>query len=165
MELRSPVPFLVFVTVRQQVAMLIAIAGCGYAIWRGGRPERIAGAALLAGWIVSPFLINNRDWFDPQWAEAILDTALLGLLLWIAFTSDRWWPMFAAAFHGLGVLMHVTMLIDPRVPPWSYRTAAAVWSYGWLLAMVVGTAVEVRRPPRPHDPDRPKWRIWRFGRS
>lgn len=164
-EIASPIPILIFTSIRQQIGMLIGFAGCGYAIWKGGRPERIFGWALLFGWTVSPFLINTRDWLDPQWAVAVVDISLLGLLLWFAFTSDRWWPMLAAAFHGLGVMMHLTMLIDPRVPPWSYRTAAAIWSYLLLAALVIGTAVEARQTPRLDDPERRRWRIWRPGRS
>jgi hypothetical protein len=164
-EIASPVPFLIFHTVRQQIGMLIGFAGCGYALWRGGRPERIIGAAVLFGWTVCPFLINTNDWFDPQWAVAAVDVSLLALMLWVAFTSDRYWPMWAAAFHGLGVLMHATMLLDRRVPPWSYRTAEAVWSMLVLLALVAGTALEARRGMRPGPGVAARWRIGRLGRS
>lgn len=149
-DVESPIPVLVFHSVRQQVALLICWAGCGYAIWRGGRPERIVGWTVLLVWTFSPFLINTRDWVDPQWADAALDLVVLAILLWLALTSNRYWPMWAAAFHGIGVLMHATMLIDRRVPPWSYRTAAAIWSYVLLLTLVAGTAIEARgrRLPR-----------------
>ena len=147
-EIQSPFPFFVYTTVRQQVALLICVLGCGYATWRGGRPERIFGWVLLVGWTFSPFLINTRDWLNPQWAEAAVDLIVLAVLLWLAFTSDRYWPMWGAAFWGLGVLMHVTMLIDRRVPPWSYRTAAAIWSWVVLFTLVIGTMVEARRPFR-----------------
>jgi hypothetical protein len=151
-ETSSPFPFLDFTTVRQQVSLLLCFLGCGYAIWRGGRPERIFGWVLLAGWAFSPFLMNTRDWFSPQWAEAVVDLTVLAVLLWLAFTSDRYWPMWCAAFHAVGVLMHVTMLVDRRVPPWSYRTASAIWSYVVLFTLVIGTMVEVHRPFRRPGP-------------
>jgi hypothetical protein len=145
---RGAFVLLIFHTLQQQVGMLMGFAGCGYALWRGGRPERIFGLVLLIAWTVSPFTINTNNWLDPQWAEAMIDLVVLAALLWLAFTSDRYWPMWCAAFHAVGVLMHVTMLVDRRVPPWSYRTASAIWSYVVLFTLVIGTMVEVHRPFR-----------------
>lgn len=161
-EAQSPVPILIFHSIRQQIGMLIGFAGCGFALWRGGRPERIFGLVLVIAWTVSPFLLNTDDWIDPQWAEAVVDLIVLGVLFWLALTSDRYWPMWATAFHGVGVLMHLTMLVDPRVPPWAYRTASAIWSYAVLFALVIGTALEVRKGKEPAPR---KWRIRGLGRS
>jgi hypothetical protein len=139
---------LIVETLRQQIGLIFVIGATGYALWRGGRPERVCGAAMLAAWLISPYVVARHDWVDPQWALAAIDFSLFALLFWYALRSDRYWPMWAAALLGLGVLMHITMVVDPRIIPKAYLTANVIWSYLVVLALVVGTAVEVRRPHR-----------------
>jgi hypothetical protein len=36
------------------------LAVCGWAIWRGGKAERLAGAALVLAWIGTSFVLDRR---------------------------------------------------------------------------------------------------------
>jgi hypothetical protein len=136
---------LIIHTLRQQIGLIFVVLAAGYALWRGGRPERVCGAAMLAAWLASPYVVSRRDWVDPQWAVAAIDLSLFALLGWYALRSNRYWPMWAAALLGLGLVMHVTMLVDPRIVPRAYLTANVIWSYLVVLALVVGTALEAPR--------------------
>jgi hypothetical protein len=132
-------------TPRQWLALGFAFVACGYALWRGGRPERIGAAAFLVDWVFHPLTVNTQAWFGPQLAAFVLDLPLLGVLLWLALTGDRWWPLWAVAFQFLAMLMTVIIVADPRVQPLAYMTAAVLWSYLAVLTVAVGTAREVRR--------------------
>lgn len=136
-------------TLRQQIGLVFILLATGFVVWRGGRPERISAIAMLAAWLGCPYLVQTSDWFDPQWLLFAVDILLFGMLLWFALRTDRYWPMWAAAFQGLGVIMHVTMLADPRIVPRAYMSAAGMWSYLVVLAVVAGAALEIRkiRPP------------------
>lgn len=136
---------LILHTLRQQLGLIFVLLAVGYALWRGGRPERVCAVAMLAAWLASPYVVARNDWVDPQWALAAIDVSLFLVLLWHALRSDRYWPMWAAALLGLGVVMHVTMLVDPRIIPKAYLTANVIWSYLVVLALVAGTALEARR--------------------
>jgi hypothetical protein len=131
-------------TPRQWFAVAFVVVACGFAIWRGGRPERIAGGAFLVNWLVYPLSVNTSAWLSPQLASFALDAPLLAILLWLALRSDRWWPMWAVAFQFLGMLMTVIIAADPRVQPLAYMTAAGLWSYLAVIAVVVGAAREAR---------------------
>jgi hypothetical protein len=139
---------LIFDTLRQQIGVIFVVLATGFAFWRGGRPERICAAALLAAWLASPFLIDTRDWVDPQWTVLAIDAALLAVFLWFALRSDRFWPICGAALMGLDVIVRISMVVDRHIIPQAYMTAAAMWAYLVVLTLVVGTAVEVRRPSR-----------------
>lgn len=136
---------LVFNTLRQQIGVVFVVIATGFAFWRGGRPERVCAAALLAAWLISPFVVDTRDWVDPQWAELAIDLSLFGLLLWFALRADRYWPIWAAALTGLGVIVRISALVDPRIIPKAYMTAAGMWAYLVVIALVVGTWLEARR--------------------
>jgi hypothetical protein len=135
----------VFDTPRQWFALAFAVVACGYALWKGGRPERIGAAGMFIAWVGHPFAVDTTDWFAPQFAAAAADAPLLALLLWLALSSDRWWPMWAVAFHFLAIVMSVIIAADPRVQPLAYMTAAVLWNYLTLVTVVVGAATEARR--------------------
>ena len=60
------------------------------------------------------------------------------LLTWIAIRSPRYWPLFAAAFQLLCVIIHVARLIDPGVRAWSYATGQVIFSQMVVIAVGVG---------------------------
>lgn len=139
---------LILHTLRQEVGLVFVILATGFAFWRGGRPERVCAVVMLTAWIVCPYLTRTGDWMDPQWSLLGVDLALLALLLWYALRGDRYWPMAAAAMHGLGLVIHFAITIDPRIHPWAYMTATGVWSYLTVLALAAGATLEGRRPLR-----------------
>lgn len=135
---------MLFDTVRQNLALLIALSATGYAIARGGRQEQAAGLAMLAAWVLSPFVADTGDWLHPQVGILLVDLALLGLLLWIALRTDRYWPLAAAALHLLGTVMHAVYMADPSILPRAYITVSVLWSYLVLAALVLGVRFEAR---------------------
>ena len=129
-------------TLRQQLGLIFAILAFGYVFWRGGKPERIAGVVMALAWFVSPYLVNTHNRYAPPWGVFALDLALLGFLIWMALGSHRYWPMWAAALHGLGVLMHAMRNIEHRILPQSYMTASGIWGYLVVIALIVGVMLE-----------------------
>jgi hypothetical protein len=129
----------------QWASLLALIVACSAALWRGGRPERLAAIAMALAWLASTFAQRSLQLWGPQTQIMIIDGLLLAALLVIALRSDRWWPMWACGFHGLGVLLHVTMMIDPGIWGRAYYVAGAIFSYLTLLALLVGSLSRPRR--------------------
>jgi hypothetical protein len=118
---------------------------CGYALWRGGRPERLTALASLGAWLLSRLVFNYRDWVDPQWAVLAVDVAFLIALTTLAVTTDRTWALFAAAFQLLGVIIHLAITLDHGIRALAYVRGLVIWSYLVLIALGVGTWLHARR--------------------
>ena len=131
------------------VAVILVV---GSAIWRGGRDERIAGVALAVGVVLSK-AVYSHEGLQTEWGLFIVDVVLLAILTWIALVSSRYWPIFAAAFQFLAVVIHLTRLIDRSLGGWAYISAEIL--FGYLLAAAIGmgtlNAWRDRRCPATND--------------
>lgn len=125
-------------TLPQLIGLVVVAAVCGGALWRGGRDERMTAIALLLATAASP-LLQHRNWVDPEYGVLVVDVLLLAYLFVLALRSDRHWPLAAAAFHLLGVITHVAIMVDHGVRAWAYLTALVIWSYLVFAALAVGT--------------------------
>lgn len=125
--------------VYQWVGLAWLAIGILPALVRGGWPERSAACAMIIAWVGSAFVQNIQQRFGPQVGVTMIDLMLLSLLVTLALVSDRWWPMWAAAFHGLGVLLHLAVLIDQAVMGRAYFIAGTVFSFLTVLALFLGS--------------------------
>jgi hypothetical protein len=142
---------LVFVTPAQQIWTLSMLLVSGFALWRGGRPERWVAVANVLAWILTPLAYRN-DLIDPQWGVFLVDVAFLVLLAALAMTTDRNWLLFAAAFQLLAVMTHIAIAVDRGVRTLAYFRGLVIWSYLVLGALAVGAWMFRRDPRRPAPP-------------
>lgn len=110
---------------------------CALAVWRGRDEERLGAASVLAGWALTLMVFKSRS-EDTQWAVLAIDAVLFAILMWIAFRTRRYWPLFAAAFQLLLVVTHFARALDSGVSGWAYLTAGLVWSYLMLISVGYG---------------------------
>ncbi|MBN8806637.1 MAG: hypothetical protein J0I47_00140 [Sphingomonas sp.] len=113
---------------------------CGYALWRGGQPERLVGGLFLLAFILS--IITNRlgmQWHGVEVGTMGVDTALLIALLAIALRANRYWPIGMAAMQLLQVMGHLLKIADPRMLPLLYWISSVVWAYPMLVLLWLGT--------------------------
>ena len=134
----------------QLVSLAVLLACCGVAVWRGRTVERIAAAAMIAAWFITPLVQNHSQTLGPQSGVLIVDVALLLVLLALALTSDRWWTMAATAFQGVGAMVHLAAAIDKQIIPRAYYIAGSLLSYLVMGALLVGAwNAGRRRTPAP----------------
>ncbi|AAK22765.1 hypothetical protein [Caulobacter vibrioides] len=135
-----------------QWANLVALLlSTGVALWRGRWPERAAATAMILAWSASAVLHNADQLRGPQGLIMAVDLALFLVLLGIALKSDRWWPMWACAFHALSIVLALAMLADPRVWSRSGFIASGVFSYLTMLSLFLGALGQKPggKPPAP----------------
>jgi hypothetical protein len=108
------------------------------ALWKGGRPERLAGAVMLAAALLSA-LTPDRRWIEVQYFTLGIDATMMVFLVALALTTDRWWPSFAAGFEGLGLLIHLAFAAQPKVMSVVYVTGLNI--VGWLVFASLGLGV------------------------
>lgn len=114
------------------------------AAWRGGWAERTVAFGMVIDSVVA-LLLQNHDWKAPQWADLGVDTVYLIVMLWVAFKSNRRWPLWTAGFQIIDVAIYLAFMVDGHIDAWATYTAITIWSYLILIAIVVG----ILTPPRP----------------
>lgn len=133
--------------IRFVVFNVFLCAVAAYAAWCGGKPERwTAGmivAAAAATLCVSTFGIFH--YVEVEWRHAMVDAALLAGMLVIMARADRYWPMYATAFHVLALASHGVRAIDPTILPGIYYRVTAWSAYPILIILALGTYRHRRR--------------------
>lgn len=136
---------------------LYLLAVCGYAIWRGGAPERLAAVACLLATAatVAGTLPRENDFEAAEFEVLAIDLVLLAALLVIALKANRFWPIFATASHSIAVAVHLAKAANPVLVGPVYAFASSGTSLVVLLVLWVGT-MRHRRRLRIHGSD-PPW--------
>lgn len=127
--------------IRLLIFYAVLLFASGYAMRKGGAPERwMAGlfmAATLSTNLVA--LIQFSDYRTLDLTRLSVDVALLGGMMILMAKADRFWPIYATAFHLLAVLTHGVRAFDPIVLPPVYYRVTAWLAYPTLILLVLGT--------------------------
>lgn len=123
---------------------LAALVGSSAMAWKwGGRDERLAAIGFILATIVSR-LIDQSDFGSTQVNVMIVDFVLLASLVALALRSDRFWPLWAAAFQLVGTTVHLASMTETGNFAWAYAVGLIFWSYPVMIALAVGTWLEGR---------------------
>jgi hypothetical protein len=123
------------------VFLTVQFAVCLYALLRGGGPERVVSAALLA--TVPPSLLLRA--YGPVMFEGVevgvlaIDIALAVTFFVVAIRACRFWPIWMFALHATAMLAHLARMLAPDATPWTYAVLLAFWSYPMLFLLAVAT--------------------------
>jgi hypothetical protein len=119
----------------------------GYALWRGGAPERIVASGLLfayAATVLSWSPLPSR-FYGVELNVFAVDLALFAMLMGVAWRADRGWPLLVAALQLDAVGAHVVKLVAPDTIRVAYALLIAVWSWPTQMILAVGTWRHVAR--------------------
>ena len=114
---------------------------CCYAVWRGGGPERIAGAAMAIAYLatIASYTQLASRFAHVETGVLVVDLSLLIVLVAVALTADRGWPMALAALQLDCVGVHIARILDIGMIRVTYALMLAMWSYPMLLLLATGT--------------------------
>jgi hypothetical protein len=134
---------------RQEFFVVLLLLSCAYAFLRGGAPERIIGAVLLLGTLMSVLVVTpHQHFYHEEYGVFLVDVVALLIFGVVAFRSTRWWPLFVAGLQLDGVLVHLIHFVAPSTIPIAYLDATALWSYPMVLILATGTRRHRRREKR-----------------
>lgn len=113
---------------------------CAYAVIRGSRSEYAGAGIMIAGSFATLFVgqVIGATWTGLEFWIFVIDLVALLALIHLTIISDRFWPMWATAFHLLAVSIHTAIMVAPEITPWAFATGATFWAYPMLLALAVG---------------------------
>src|SRR5882757_7154799 len=113
----------------------------GFAIWRGGAPERVAAGSLLLAALATAlsFTAFQGRFQRPEIGVMVTDMLLVAALYSLALRSNRIWPMLLAALQLSSVLVHLAKIVDLAMAAWVYQFLLKIWAYPMIALLVVGT--------------------------
>lgn len=121
---------------------LLLLGSCGYAILRGGGPERLTGWLLFGATILTPLAASGigMRFYRAEIGMFAVDALLLVALVIVALKADRFWPLVLAAMQLDSTAVHVLKLVDADLIRVTYALMIAVWAYPMQIILAVGTA-------------------------
>jgi hypothetical protein len=119
----------------------LLFGSCGYALWKGGAPERIGAGIFLIATVLTVIAASGpaTRFSSVELGILIVDLAMLVALSILAVRAERFWPLWVTAFQLVATAGHALRFADPTVIPRAYAFILAFWSYPMLLILVLGT--------------------------
>ena len=123
---------------------------CLYALWRGGRDERIVAIICLGGVFATMLTVSPLTMRYVGFEEglALVDLAVLAGFVTVALHSRRFWPLWVAGFQLTTTLGHGFKVLDSDLLPGAYGAALQFWAYPILAVLAIGTWREHHRQRR-----------------
>ena len=120
---------------------------CGYAFWRGRGDVRIAAAVCLLATAVTNLVLHSPLDSHRQLETGVLaiDVLVFGAFVWLALSSQRFWPLWVAGLQLTSLLAHLARVSGIDLLPVAYAAAERFWSYPILIIIAVGAARQHRR--------------------
>ena len=114
---------------------------CVFALVRGGRPERAGVAINLIAALTTDVLrlVNPAHLATADLSIFTIDLAVAGSFFWLATTTIRFWPIWAAGFALADLFMSFCGALLPHVPLFAYHTGLGIYAYLALGALALGT--------------------------
>jgi len=128
----------------QLIFLTLWIGSTIYAVIWGGFPERIvATAQLCAGLLTNILGVILRpaagDYASVEVGVLTTDLGLFVIILGVALTSARFWPMLQASMAGCDLLGHLAKPLGPDILPTAYYATVAIWGYPMVILLIVAT--------------------------
>jgi hypothetical protein len=117
----------------------LAAAG-GYALWRGGGPERTVAILLVLATVATIVARPSGPLFsDVETGVLLVDAGLFLGLLAVAVRAERFWPLWMTALQGIAVAGHGAKAVNPHVIPFTYAVLLAFWAYPMMALLAAAT--------------------------
>ena len=129
-----------------------------YGAWRGGAPERLFAAILVAmfGFDRAGHLILAADGDSVDRLHVAVDAITLFVMSGVAIEARRWWPLWALASQMLSLLADLAGITEQSLPSFAVVAVSVALYYPIPVALIFGTWAH-RRRLRAVGRDRP-WR-------
>jgi len=112
----------------------------GYALIRGGAPERITALLLLTALVLSMLSVSPEAtrYKHAEVTLFLVDLALFAALYLLSLFTTRFWPIWMSAMQGLTVLGHVSFLDQPGTG-FGYAVLVQFWCWPMQVLLIAAT--------------------------
>ena len=125
----------------------LLILTCGYALYRGGRHERLVAVTCIVATFATMAVNSplNRMYSNLEQGALLVDLAVLAAFVAVALVSDRFWPLWVAGLQLTTSIAHFLKALDPQMVPLAYGAAVRFWGYPILIILFIGAWRNHRR--------------------
>jgi hypothetical protein len=127
----------------QILALSVIALTCVVAFRYGGTDERLAAIGFIVA-VIASNMVSDSSYTHTEGGVLVVDVALFFGLLVLSLRSDRFWPMWAAAFQLVGTMVHFASMSQTGDFAWAYFVALIFWTYPVVIALLAGTWLEGR---------------------
>lgn len=127
--------------------IVLLISMCGFALFKGGRDERLVALTCVVGTIATHFVLSPlRDRYAAvESGVVVVDVVVLACFIVVALISDRFWPLWVAGLQLTTVAGHFFKAWQTDASPIVYGATLQFWSYPILVILGIGTWRRARR--------------------
>jgi hypothetical protein len=119
-----------------------------YSMWRGGAPERVGAALLLAG-LAGSMTVGivhlPGNFASVPVTLAAVDMLLALALVILALRANRLWPIPLAACQLITVFGHIGKYLAPQMFAGGYALLIMIWSWPMTGLLMFGAYCHHRR--------------------
>lgn len=132
---------------RVEIYLLLLLTATGSSILFGTRGERLIGATVLAGNLLTIMLerILSQGFAVVSLGYLTLDAMLAAILCAIAVRHPSWVAICVAAFQVNGTLGHLVKLVALGTIPFSYAFLLKFWAWPMVLSLLAARAIPSMR--------------------
>ena len=130
------------------LVLCVSASVIGFAVWCGGKPEKIGAAILLLDLCVDLVIresLGHPDFLGFSNRRLVIDMVEFAMLLTLALRANRLWPIFSAASQLVAVAGSLAVLGSGRGMSVAYWAVTQLPFFGQLMALALGTIFHVRR--------------------
>lgn len=118
----------------------LLFGACGYAWYRGRADARIAAAVIFVGSFLTYALRSHwaASYSSVEGGIFAVDVVALLGFVYVALSSDRFWPLWVSGLQLTTTMGHVFKAIQSDLLPLAYAAALRFWAYPILIIIAVG---------------------------
>jgi len=122
------------------IGAVFMMAMATFAFVKGDQPERNGAGAYLLAWFAT--LLAQQGGLQSNqvpFGVFLIDIAVLGVFIALAWKSRRSWPVWASAIQLVTVMSHILLLTNAQVSATSLYTVMNLNGYLIIGCLIVGT--------------------------
>lgn len=135
-----------------RVALFLAFLAfaAGYAVWKGGGPERVMAAIALTmvGLDKLLHLFIPPNFVSLDTGHLVIDLFGAGSTVALALLAHRFWPLCIAVLHLMPLLAHTSRLLSAGMHPAAYLAMQVATSWPVPAILILATWRHQRRLAR-----------------
>jgi hypothetical protein len=134
-----------------QILLLGIISVCA---WRRASTTEVRGAAIMALMLAASPVYAAISEVAGRMTQLdvgyfVIDASILVLMLHLALTSQKWWPLWLASAQLIAMLSHVVRMLDADYAPLAYALMMRSPSWIQLLILLLGVLSSMRWKAHP----------------
>lgn len=120
----------------------LLLASSIYIAARGNFEQRLVLVTLMAGSIFTAVIYGisaHESWLGLNLGMVMNEAVVLSVILFVAYRSRRFWPLFIAAFEAAALLAQFAGTFARNPVSYALGMTQGIWAYFQLIVLMLAT--------------------------